>query len=1331
MLKIRICLTNKFLLSILQKKKLVVHQKICYHRCRKSEKLQGILTISHNAEQIMTCQGVAGRHTYQDVSRGSSPSHRGCAASALSFSTPSHLEVIQKGMRPMKRTIYGERDYPFGQAMHTLRASIGLTQAGLADLLGVSRRAVGEWEAGSSYPKAEHLKQLITLGVQHHAFPSGREAEEIRGLWRMARQKMVLDEQWLTTLLGQQHPLQPLAQSHLVQKAYHGASASVQPASKQRVDWGDALAVPTFYGREQELVQLTQWVLQEHCRVVSLLGIGGIGKSALAVHLMYRLAQHFDVVIFRSLRDAPSCEELLDNCLRVLAPQALSVVPSNLQQRIDLLLEHLRISRTLLVLDNLESLLQEGDVQGRMRSDFAGYGRLLRQLAQTSHQSCLLLTSREKPAELRFLGGKSAPVRSLLLGGLDSNACERLFADNEVAGTAQDLAHLVEVYAGNPLALKIVVETINDLFGGEIAQFFSTGAVAFGSIADLLHEQFARLSPLEQSVLYWLAIVREPITLDKLQTVLMVPLSRPQVLEAIDSLRRRSLIELGQRQGSFTLQSVVLEYLTTVLIAEATHEIQQRRLSRLIQHGLELASTREYIRQTQERLLVVPLLTALQGAYRGKAEVEKLLLSLLDEMREWADFAQGYGPANLIALLRLHRGHLRGLNLSRLMIRDAYLQSTEMQDTSLAWSTLRESVLTETLDATWAVDVSRTGTFWAAGSWRGDVRVWCEDGQRLHRIWQAHSEVTFTLAFSPDERLLATGSFDGTVKLWEVQSGTLLWMGRHTDLVHHVAFAPDGHILASGGSDAIIQLWNVSSGKLVQTLANQGGAVYALAWSPDGQLLASGCEDGSISLWQVQADLVTSSRTLVGRHSHWVHSLAFAPDGSQLVSGSWDNTVNLWDVASGRVCQVLTGHTQRVHAVAWSPDGGIVASASSDKTIWLWDVAQQRYIAALHGHSASICHLAFTPDSSHLLSGSEDSTIRVWDVNNGRCIRILQGYAVCMYDLDWSPDSMHLVSGSTDGLVIVWNVAGKTLPRILRAHQWIVFGVAWSPDGRLLASSGWDTTIRVWEAATGNCLQVLQDPDRGNVLFNGVAWSPDGRWLACGSYQHGVSLWDMTAHRHQWFMQTKQVALRRVAWSPNGHLLASGSEDGSVCLWDAAAGTLRLQLTGQQVIVASVAWSPDGTRLVSAGAGRSNGELVVWEVQSGKPLRAFAEDAERVSAVIWDRSGNFLISGGSDGKLCWWEVQNGKRVRVQEAHQGAIRSLKCSPDGRQLASCGDDGAIRIWDVQSAKLLSTLRHDRPYERLNITGVQGLTEAQKTTLRALGAVEDTPVNGNAPV
>jgi len=186
-----------------------------------------------------------------------------------------------------------------------------------------------------------------------------------------------------------------------------------------------------------------------------------------------------------------------------------------------------------------------------------------------------------------------------------------------------------------------------------------------------------------------------------------------------------------------------------------------------------------------------------------------------------------------------------------------------------------------------------------------------------------------------------------------------------------------------------------------------------------------------------------------------------------------------------------------------------------------------------------------------------------------------------------------------------------------------------------------------------------------------------------------------------------------------------------VYVWDAADGTQLERLAGHHRGITSVAWSPDGTRLASGcgsqGQGDS-GELWVWEVQSGERVRALAGHPGVVSAVTWGPSGESVISGGSDGILCWWEVHSGECVQVRQAHQGTIQSLKVSPDGRKLASCGDDGAITIWDLYSGEHLRTLRRDRPYERLNITGIRGLTEAQKATLRALGAVEDAA--GNSP-
>src|SRR5438105_2241678 len=593
----------------------------------------------------------------------------------------------------MKRSSYGERDYAFGLSMQNLRTAIRLTQAGLAEHLGVSRHAVGEWEAGSSYPKAQHLKALLTLAVKQQAFPARREEEEIRAFWQAAHQKVMLDESWLSTLLSQQSP-SPVHMEPMQVEQTHIPDHILAPAAGPRVDWGEALDVPSFYGREPELATLSRWVLEEGCRMVSVLGLGGMGKSALVTSAMRRMAVHFQVVLFRSLRDAPACETLVEDCLKVLAPQPLHLAPADLEHRLSLLLEHLREQRVLLVLDNLESLLLEGEVLGHLRPGYQGYARLLRSLAQTAHQSGLLLTSREKPAELRALEGPKTPVRSLRLLGLEATACEQLLAEHELVGSQEERARLVKRYEGNPLALTIVAETITDLFGSAIGQFLAQDTLVFGSIADLLDEQFARLSALEQTVLSWLAILREPVTLEELLAVLVMPLPRVQVLEAVDGLRRRSLIERGQRPGSFTLQSVVLEYVSAHLVERVVDEIQQGRLSLLIQHGLEQAQAREYVRQTQQRLLLAPLLASLGHVSHGRANVEGQLRVVLDEVRERAEEAQGYGPANLVALLRLLRGELRGLDLSNLALRGAYLQGVEMQDATLAGTLMRESVWT-------------------------------------------------------------------------------------------------------------------------------------------------------------------------------------------------------------------------------------------------------------------------------------------------------------------------------------------------------------------------------------------------------------------------------------------------------------------------------------------------------------------------------------------------------------------------------------------------------------------------------------------------------------
>ena len=575
----------------------------------------------------------------------------------------------------------------------------------------------------------------------------------------------------------------------------------------------------------------------------------------------------------------------MEECLKVIAPQPLNLAFADLEQRIGLLLERLREQRVLLVLDNLESLLLEGDVRGHLRPGYEGYARLLRGVAETAHQSCLLLTSREKPADLRALESSRGLVRSLRLVELEAPACEDILAEHELGGSPGERARLIEMYVGNPLALKIVAEIIADLFGGEIGPFLAQGTVVFGSIADLLDEQFARLSALERTLLVWLAIVREPVSLEELCALLVESLPTGQVLEAVDGLRRRSLIERGQQPGNFTLHSVVLEYVTAYLVAQASDEIEQGQLSCLLQYGFCQAQAGEDVRQTQERLLVAPLLARLQRAFRGHTDVEERLRFLLDQVRAWNEDAQGYGPANLVTLLRVLRGDLCGLDLSHLLLRGVYVQGVEMQDTNLSRALIRDSVFTETFDAILAVAVSLDGRYWAAAGKQGEVRVWEARGQTLRRVWQAHTGMVWSLAFDPDGRTLATGSHDGSIKVWDMESGALLWTGWHTNNINRVAFAPNGGLLASSGTDAAVRLWDPQHGTLIETLPHPE-PVCAIAWNPDGCLFATGDIEGCIRVWKIQKNQTATCISAIAGHTNWVIGLAFTPDGGILASAT-------------------------------------------------------------------------------------------------------------------------------------------------------------------------------------------------------------------------------------------------------------------------------------------------------------------------------------------------------------------------------------------------------------------------------------------------------------
>jgi transcriptional regulator with XRE-family HTH domain len=389
---------------------------------------------------------------------------------------------------------------------------------------------------------------------------SDRTGLSLNTLYRVLKRELGVDRQTL------EHLFRAFG-LELTKADYTSLIGSGEEPESQRAnpknDWDNAVDTSVFYGREAELAQLWQWIVADRCRVVGLLGIGGIGKSSVAVKAALQMQAEFEIVIWRSLANAPSMDELLSSLLKFLMPiyRDDPVIPTTLNEKFSKLLEYLRSRKCLLILDNAETILHSEQV-GHWRSGYENYGQLLRTVGDTPHQSCLLITSREKPGELGLMEGEPGVVRSLLLSGLTPDDGRAIFRQKGAfTGSEAEWSRLIHHYGGNPLALKMVAATTQELFNGSILEtlnYIAQGTFVFEDICDLLDRQFDRLCEAEQKILFWFAMHREPVSIADLRENAVDLVNQQGVPNLVNSLIRRSLIE--KSDGLFFLQPVVMEY---------------------------------------------------------------------------------------------------------------------------------------------------------------------------------------------------------------------------------------------------------------------------------------------------------------------------------------------------------------------------------------------------------------------------------------------------------------------------------------------------------------------------------------------------------------------------------------------------------------------------------------------------------------------------------------------------------------------------------------------------------------------------------------------------
>ncbi len=1180
--------------------------------------------------------------------------------------------------------------------------------------------------------------------------------------------------------------------------------ATEPKVTPSKIDWGEAMDVSAFYGRELERDQLARWVLRDRCRLVAILGMGGMGKTTISIELVQRLqttiasnpslvdiqdpaidtsqypaTDQFSCILWRSLLNAPPLRELLLELIQTLMtslgqkvvehtrlaidPASLpsstllfrGQIPKTRTDRIQLLLKICQQHRCLIVLDNCESIFQAGAQVGQYRTGYADYGDLFSTFGRMNHQSCLILTSREKPTEISQLEGINAKVRTLVLTGLDATAGQQIFADRGCLPIHPSEWLEIDRYCGgNPLAFQLIAAAIQEVVDGnvsEILPYLRSSNLGFADIHMLLKHQWTRLTTEEHQMMYWLAIAREPMSIEDLAAALHPAWNYPDhpednpdrqlnpksmatstrsaqgslsLLAVLQSLGRRSIIistlstiDRGKRLCS--LQPMVMEYVTNRFVELICTEIKDQAPFLLNTHPIAQANAQEYLRQAQLRLIVRPAIDRLRTSIGNTQKIGLQLRSILTAWQSSHSLQVGYLAGNILNFLTYLKLDLTDLDCSELVIQQAYLVDIDLPRVNFTNAHLINCAFTQTFSKILAIAYSPDGQMLAASDSNGEIRLWSVVDHQCLLTLSGHTNWVRAIEFSPDGQYLASSSDDQTIALWDLQDGTCLTtLG---DGIHSLglSFSPDGRYLASGSANQLIYYWDLHTKTCVRQFVGHEDWSIDVKFHPQGHQLVSCGADRTVRVWDVASG--KCDRIWYG-HENLVTTVDYSPDGQTVISGSLDGTLRLWDAdeqdqhsaTTKPDCRlVLSGHGDEIWSVAFSPDGSNFASAGMGGLLRIWRTIDGDCLYHLEGHSDRLWSVAFHPDGYCLASGGEDRTIRFWQVSDGKCLQTLNGYTNWFRSIGWSPDGQSLITASHDAQIRVWSLNAKTCHQQLSGHTKPTTTVAYDPRGTAFASGSDDRTIRIWDPETFTCQQILRGHP-GDILA--LVYSPDGKYLVSSGSDLSIKIWDT----HRWRCLDVRTGhtdrIGALAYHPHLDLIASASEDRTVRLWN-LQDNIPVHIFSEHTNRAiAVAFDPIGTILASGGLDRC---ILLWNIETGELCHTLTGHEGWVLTLAYSPDGKWLFSGASDQTIKIWSMETGLCVDTLTGHQSWIWSLAVSPCGQFLASASEDETIRLWDLVDRRLISTRHACRPYDGMNIAGVDGLTKAQLNDLKTLGA------------
>lgn len=607
---------------------------------------------------------------------------------------------------------------------------------------------------------------------------------------------------------------------------------------------------------------------------------------------------------------------------------------------------------------------------------------------------------------------------------------------------------------------------------------------------------------------------------------------------------------------------------------------------------------------------------------------------------------------------------------------------------------------------------SPDGKLVASGSADGIVRLWNAVRSRVQETPGDDSSSTriFHMALSPDGRTVALDreantmriltAAATTIELWDMSKGVLLrTLEGHSKTIQAVVFPPETGRLLSTSEDAT-RLWDLTTGTYLETLDPNLVCCKTVAFSLDGKLAASrlGLPSRTSRLWD------RATGTALPSSVYQINAAAFSPDGKLMALASYDNSIGLWDAAATTILRVLNGHSTLSGTLEFSPNSRLLASAPSREsggTIKLWDPAMGIALQALKGHSKLIHHMVFSPDSKTLASASEDRTVRLWDTATGAALRVLQ-HSKPVQAVAFSPDGTLIASEESNVRHVLWNVANGTRLQAPGGHD--IETVAFSPDGKLVASFSKGANA-IWSIETGVAKQALTPHGKNDMLS---IFSPNGKQLASGSDNHAVGLWDTSTGAMTHALEGHTDSIISLAFSPDGKLIASSSLEQTIRLWDTTTGAAVHVLAGHSGYIATVVFSPDGKVIASSSQDRT---LVLWDTETGATLQVLNNPLSS-GTVTFSPDGKLVLKSNPASTIWLWDTETGA-------------TLKAFNDVVRLSSNQSSDALAVPSHRDGQLVASGRGYLIYVWNGMQGTVGVLEGHSDNIHALAFSPDDRV------